>query len=259
MMLSTFKLLSNHWRSKKKKLAPFTICKEPELEPPHKRKFDVSQPACIIPTLWQQHVTFLFNYLWGIPHHRGCTVPLLKSSFLDSEVDSCNQVQTDPLDGWEDWSRREEGRGEGWEWEDGNVEKKRVRGRTKEIGGRDKRQDRQRQEKKWSGYVSSIQFRQKSGCSIWSLTRALQHTEVSSSQTVVWVGHCSKQVWVIDHSLGTLGHTSTIVLKVITSLGNWVSSVNISCLMELFSKSIGTELMYITLVNKVVSYQHFSK
>ena len=60
--------------------------------------------------------------------------------------------------------RREEEKGENGKME--TLGKKKVRGRTKEIGGRDKRHDGQRREKKWPGYVSSIQFRQKSGCSI---------------------------------------------------------------------------------------------
>ena len=43
-------------------------------------------------------------------HHRAYTVPLLKSGLLDSEVDSCHQVQTNRLGGGEE---REEGEGEG--------------------------------------------------------------------------------------------------------------------------------------------------
>ena len=50
------------------------------------------------------------------------------------------------------------------------------------------------------------------------LTRALQHTEVSSSQTKVWIRHNSEQVGVVNPSRETLCHTSAIVLKVITSL-----------------------------------------
>ena len=50
------------------------------------------------------------------------------------------------------------------------------------------------------------------------LTWAFQHTEVSSSQTKVWIGHNSEQVRVVDPSGGTLRHTSAVVSKVITSL-----------------------------------------
>ena len=53
---------------------------------------------------------------------------------------------------------------------------------------------------------------------IMLLTWALPHTEVSSSQTVVRIGHHLQQVGVIECSWGTLGHTCATVFRVFTSL-----------------------------------------
>ena len=50
-------------------------------------------------TNWNQSRQKLYHpsYLWGMDHHRGYIVLLLKSGLLDTEVDSCHRVQTDRL------------------------------------------------------------------------------------------------------------------------------------------------------------------